>query len=103
MFDPARYTAEFTREQGFTAAEWRAVLPGAVAPHVLTPGPGPDEVRVGIGGGWLHMRWATLPPRKIALIRMPRLEVHYRFDAVPEAERQQFMRRFDLYTQRGGG
>ena len=103
MFDPSRYTEDFTREQGFTAAEWRQVLPGAVAPHALELAPGADEARVAIGPGALQLRWTTLSPRQIALMRMPRLQVHYRFDAVPEAERVRFMRHFDLYTQRGGG
>jgi hypothetical protein len=29
--------------------------------------------------------------------------VRYRFDGVPAAARREFMRYFDLYTQRGGG
>jgi len=103
MFDPARYTEDFTREQGFTVAEWCQVLPGAVAPHTLEPGPGADEAHVRLATGHLRLRWTALPPRQIALIRMPRLQVNYRFDGVPEAERVRFMRHFDLFTQRGGG
>lgn len=103
MFDPARYTDEFTREQGFTAAEWRQLLPGAVAPHALDLESDAQAARVPIGPGALHLHWTALPPRQIALVRMPRLAVHYRFDGVPDAERVRFMRHFDLYTQRGGG
>ena len=44
-----------------------------------------------------------MPPRQIALMRMPVLATHYRFDGVSEADRQAFMKFFDLYTQRGGG
>jgi hypothetical protein len=47
--------------------------------------------------------WRVAPPRVIALMRLPRLVVCFAFSAVPEAERHAFMKRFDLYTQRGGG
>ena len=43
------------------------------------------------------------PPRRIALLSMPRLGVQFRFSGIDEASRQAFMRYFDLYTQRGGG
>jgi hypothetical protein len=98
----AFYPAEFSREQGFTEADWRNCLPGAVRGRALdlaTPG----QARVAVGDGVLTLGWQVLPPRQIALMRMPRLATHYRFDNVPEAERQAFMKYFDLYTQRGGG
>jgi hypothetical protein len=44
-----------------------------------------------------------MPVRQIALIRLPRLAVHYRFEGLPDDARQVFMKRFDLYIQRGGG
>jgi hypothetical protein len=34
---------------------------------------------------------------------MPRLVVRFRFAGVDEAARHSFMKRFDLYMQRGGG
>jgi hypothetical protein len=34
---------------------------------------------------------------------VPRLGVSYRFDGVDTEARREFMRYFDLYTQRGGG
>jgi len=39
----------------------------------------------------------------IALMRLPRLALRFAFSGVSEAERHAFMKRFDLYTQRGGG
>ena len=92
----------FEREQGFTEAEWQRCLPGAVGAHrldLIQPG----QARVQIGAGDLHLRWQVLAPRQIALMRMPRLRVHYQFDGVSDVERSAFMRYFDLYTQRGGG
>ena len=39
----------------------------------------------------------------IALVRMPRLLVNFRFAGLDEAQRYAFMKRFDLYMHRGGG
>ena len=96
------YPDEFHREQGFTEADWLACLPGAVrgCPLAIT---GPGHATVQVGAGTLHLAWQVMPPRRIALMRMPVLATHYRFDGVGEAERQAFMKFFDLYTQRGGG
>ena len=49
------------------------------------------------------MQWRALPPRRIALLQMPRLAVRFRFEGVADEARQRFMRHFDLYMQRGGG
>lgn len=94
----------FEREQGFTDAEWQRCLPGAVGPHALAlPAPGRAVVTLVDGQGTLHLDWTVLPPRRIALLSMPRLAVRYRFEGAPAATRREFMRYFDLYTQRGGG
>jgi len=53
--------------------------------------------------GRLHLSWAELPPRRIALLKMPRLQVAFQFEGLDAAERYRFMKRFDLYMQRGGG
>jgi hypothetical protein len=45
---------------------------------------------------------AVLPDRQIALMRIPRLAVSFRFEGVDAAHRARFMRT-DLHTQRGGG
>ena len=92
----------FEREQGCTDAEWLGWLPGAVRQHALVL-VGPGQARVDIDGGRLHLTWATLEPRRIALIRVPRLRVCYRFEGVDAAARSRFMQYFDLYMQRGGG
>lgn len=98
----SHYAVEFHREQGFGEADWLRCLPGAVrgaAIDLTTPG----AARVAVGSGTLTLRWQVLPPRAIGLVRFVRLAVHYRFDGVADAERQAFMKYFDLYTQRGGG
>ena len=86
---------------GSTEAEWLAALPRACGEHNFTLSSGQAQVR--IGQGQLHLHWHTLPPRVIALLRMPRLAVRFDFEGVEEDERQHFMKRFDLTMQRGGG
>lgn len=86
---------------GTSEAEWLAALPRALGEHhgELSPG----QARVQIGAGQLTLQWQTLPPRVIALLRMPRLAVRFAFEGVDEVTRQRFMKRFDLTLQRGGG
>lgn len=85
-----------------TEQDLLAWLPGAVGGAPLQAGTG--EARVDVGKGALQLRWQVLPVRRIALIALPRLAVRFDFDeGVAEDERQRFMRRFDLYMQRGGG
>ncbi len=96
------FPAAFDREQGCTVAEWLRWLPGAVGPHALSLH-APAAATVSIGGGRLLLRWSELAPRQIALMRLPRLQVSYRFEGLDPAARDAFMRYFDLYLQRGGG
>lgn len=101
MFDPATYTESFERTHGCTESEWLGQLPGAAEPHALQIGAG--QARVQIDGGTLQIDWQVLPPRRIALIQLSQMQVRYRFDGVDAAARQRFMKRFDLYMQKGGG
>lgn len=94
--------AHFEREQGFTDSDWQRCLPGAVAPHTLAL-PAPGHAVVTLGDGRLVIRWTVLPARRIALLSLPRLAVAYAFEAVDAETRRSFMRRFDLWMQRGGG
>jgi hypothetical protein len=94
--------AEFEREMGCTVAELRQWLPGAAQPQSVQPRGDGGDVAIE-GGGRLRLRWEALPPRRIALLSVPRLRLGFAFEGVDEAGRQRFMHRFDLYTQRGGG
>jgi hypothetical protein len=91
----------FDREYGCTEADWLRCLPGAAAPHALQVATG--AARIGIGAGSLALHWDTLPPRRIALVTLPRLQVTFGFDGLDGPARESFMRRFDLYMHRGGG
>lgn len=95
--------AAFTREHGCSEAEWLMWLPAAVHGHRLEQ-PGAQQARVLLEGtGILALHWEPLPPRRIALLTLPRLLVHYRFDGASDEQRARFMKRFDLHIQRGGG
>lgn len=98
----AFYAASFDREYGCTEPEWLGWLPDAIGAGPWSR-PAPGRAEAAVGSGTLRLAWAALPPRRIALIAMPRLAVSFRFDGVDEAVRQAFMKRFDLYMQRGGG
>ena len=95
------YDIEFDREMGCTESEWLGWLPAAIGSHLyqLTGA----AVHVSLPGGALTIRWQPGPPRVIALLRMPRLLVAFRFQGLDAAARYAFMKRFDLYMQRGGG
>jgi hypothetical protein len=96
------YPRAFEREMGCTEREWLSWLPRAVHGHALDLGPG--RAAVTIGEGTLALSWQVLPPRQIALARLPRLAARFDFDErIDEPARQAFMRTFDLYMQRGGG
>ncbi len=95
------YPERFERDMATTEAEWLLRLPLAIGPQAFT-----REgacVRVALGSGALQIGWHPLPPRVIALLRMPRLAVQFAFEGVDADARLQVMQRFDLTMQRGGG
>ena len=85
-----------------TEADWQRGLAGAVGAHSLTQ-PAPGRAEIAVGAGRLRLQWKELPERQIALARVPRMAVSYRFEHVDAAARSEFMRYFDLYMMRGGG
>ena len=91
----------FDREMGCTEAELLQWLPGASRGRPLTLGS--HTARVSIDAGQLVLTWQAQRPRQIALLCVPRLAVSFCFLGVSETSRRDFMRYFDLYTQRGGG
>jgi hypothetical protein len=97
----AFYPGSFEREVGCTEAEWLMWLPAAIGDWPTRQAPGAWQVA--IDGGSLALAWRSMPPRQIALICLPRLMVSFRFEGVADEVRHAFMKRFDLYMQRGGG
>ena len=95
------YAEQFQRDMGCTEAEWLGWLPAAMGD---CPWQHAGQTAVAtIGAGRLHLRWQVMPPRVIALMRMPVLQVNFALEGLDAQERYAFMKRFDLYMQRGGG
>ncbi len=97
----AHYPAHIERDMGCTEAEWLRALPAAMGDV-----PWRQEgavVLATLGDGCLRITWHQGEPRVIALMRMPRLHVVFDFQDEDELARRAFMKRFDLYMQRGGG
>jgi hypothetical protein len=95
------YDERFEREMGCTEADWLRWLPAAVGDNHWKLQEHAAGVR--IGDGALGLKWQVGEPRVIGLVKMPRLLVSFRFAGLDAAQRYAFMRRFDLYMQRGGG
>lgn len=97
----AYYPERFEREMACTEADWLRLLPAALGDcHWKRQ---EQTVGVRIGDGALGLKWEVAEPRVIALVQMPSLRVRFRFAGVEDAQRQAFMKRFDLYMHRGGG
>jgi len=97
----SHYLENFERDMGCTEAEWLGWLPAALGEHPWTRDG--SCVQAGIGLGSLQIDWQSAPPRRIALLRIPRLQVTFAFRGLDDSQRHAFMKRFDLYMQRGGG
>ena len=95
------YAERFEREMGCTEADWLTWLPNGIGDYHWKLQDHTAGVRICYGA--LGLTWRTGEPRVIALVRMPRLHVSFRFAGLDEAQRYAFMKRFDLYMQRGGG
>jgi hypothetical protein len=97
----AFYPDRFDREVGCTEAEWLMWLPAAIGDCAWSLSN--NQATVVIDEGSLLLQWILMPPRQIALVRLPRLGVQFVFEGLSEPRRFAFMKRFDLYMQRGGG
>ena len=97
----SHYDEVFTREMGCTLQEWHGWLPQAIGDNRWQLNANGAEVHFGTGD--LKLEWQEGEPRVIALARIPRLIVRFTFSGLDAAQRYSFMRRFDLYMQRGGG
>jgi hypothetical protein len=97
----SHYLAKFDREMGCTLQEWLGWLPAAMGDVQWQQSAGSAQAQ--IEGGSLRIQWQAGEPRRIALFSIPRLHVSFEFTGLDDAQRYTFMKRFDLYMQRGGG
>ncbi len=95
------YAEAFERDMGCTEAEWLGWLPAALGDAAWQR----DGacVQAAIGPGRLRIDWQAAPSRVLGSARIPRLLVRFAFTGLDEGPRYLFMKRFDLYMQRGGG
>lgn len=96
------YPVQFEREMGCTEAEWLRWLPAAMG-DVAWQQQGQTVFAHWPSGGSLSIEWKAAADRQIANVRLPVLRVGFCFTDRSEAQRLVFMKRFDLYMQRGGG
>jgi hypothetical protein len=89
------------REMAATPQEFMHGLRQAFPDGVDVLGEG--RVRAVHGGACLDIAYSVLPPRVIALLRLPRLQVSLCFTAGTPAQQQALLTRMDLAMQRGGG
>ena len=86
---------------GLTHREFMRTLPAAIAPLDYQL----DEEIISIvhPGGSVQICLQEMPDRRICAIQIPRTTVEFRFSGLSGNERAQFIHRFDLHFQRGGG
>jgi len=92
---------DIEREMGCTREEFLGWLPGAAAGapiEVLG-----DLIRIHSGGGEVRIQIRQAPARRLGLLSLPVLRVSMRFQGLQADARGEFLRRFDLFTRRGGG
>lgn len=102
----SHYPEQFVREMGCTVGEFVKWLQAALTDFVWHCETSQAQVTISNDAqseGVLHLRWQVLPERRIALLRLPRLQVQYQFNGVSDHARTRFMKRLDLFMQRGGG
>jgi hypothetical protein len=89
---------------GCTVAEWLMWLPAAMGDAVWArQGDAVQASFSTLPAASLHISWRIGEPRRIALFSLPCLHVQFAFTGMDDAKRYTFMKRFDLYMQRGGG
>jgi hypothetical protein len=88
------------RDMAITAAELRRSLHSAFPGNVSEQ---EGRYRIVFAGATLGIDAKPLPPRIIALLELPRLEVRLRFTAGTPGQRGLLLERMDRALQRGGG
>lgn len=66
--------------------------------------PGTESALEPLSTGSVEIRYEALPGVRLGgLLELPRALVRLTFEDIPEAEREAYLRRFDIAFQRGGG
>lgn len=100
---PLRVPETFERIMGCTSAELVSWLPRALPDAKLSTDILGQRNFAAWASGSLELRWNTLPSRRIALLEIPQLRVHFTYSGFDDDARYRVQKCFDLQTHRGGG
>ena len=90
------------RDMGCTPADLLRWMPAAVGYQPIRWMQSACEVTLPEGRS-VRLAWQVLPPRRIALMRIERLQLEMVFSGCDADTRRRFLDHFDAYTRRGGG
>lgn len=90
------------RDMGCTPADLVRWMPAAVGNQPLRWTDSGCEVAL-LEGRSVRFTWQVLAPRRIALMRIERLQLEIAFTGCDAETRRLFLAKFDAYTRRGGG
>lgn len=95
----------FTRTMGCSGSEFAGWLQRALPDATLTieADASRGSCRASFADGALLIEWHALEPRRIALLKVPQLEVRFSYSGLELARREAIQIYFDRATQRGGG
>lgn len=100
---PSHVPPRFVRQMGCTPDDLLRWLPRALPGADLTVQPAENVCLARWDWGTLTIRWEVRPPRQIALLAIPCIDVTFEYAGASDEQRYQTQRRFDMETQRGGG
>lgn len=100
---PLDVPIRFERDMGCTIAELLASLEKALPQAAVRIDTGHAQASATFEDGMLHLAWGELPPRRIALLVLPRTQVRFHYESMSALRRHEVQRRFDMVYQRGGG
>ena len=86
---------------GLTRKEFLRTLPAATAP--LDYCVEQDLVTITHPAGRIEIRLQPPTERRLGAFRLPVIPMDFIFTGLDAEQRRQFLQRFDLYFQRGGG
>lgn len=95
----------FGRIMGCTPTELSSWLPRALPGVHLEIESTPESgwCLAAFDDGQLLIEWRVMEPRRIALLRVPQLNVRFTYSGLEDVRRREVQIYFDRATQRGGG
>lgn len=96
----AEFPGVLERDMSATPAEFLHGLHMAFGDRVVG---GPERFVIADGGAAMEIELRVGPPRVIALLRLPTLQVRIHFTAGLPAQHRALLERMDRFMHRGGG